>query len=244
MQRHEEPFHRQLAEGGATGPEPAADEDSIPTIHGKLRLKRSLSAGDLAIDHHSRLGGTIWRAPLGADWTSPLDLEHEARPLDGIWSPEISPDGVTLRLEDEGARITKSFRFDPQDGSLEFRISVESAAQQPWLLLTEWNFLLGHTGEDLRRADGQDGDAARGQLESVGEFRWVAGGECGLELSATPNAMVAWDVIRTVHSSEAGLERTAQGTCWMVGWKVEAESLQASLRLRPTLPPVAEGDPL
>ena len=245
MQRHEEPFHRQLAQDGVTGQEPEqTDEGSIPTIHGKLRLKRSLSAEDLAIDRHPRLGGAIWRAPLGTAWTSALDLEHLARPLDGVWSSEIGHNRVSLSLEDEGARIAKSFRFDPQDGSLEFGISVQSSAQEPWLLLTEWNLLLGHTGEDIRRADGEDGDAFRGELKSVGKFRWVAGGECGLELSATPDAMLSWDVIRTVNSSEGGLERTAQGTCWVVGWKVEGDHFQANLRLRPTIPPVADEDQL
>jgi hypothetical protein len=244
MQRHEEPFHRQLAEAKATTQDTPTDAHSIPTIHGPLRLKQALTGEDLAVDRHHRLAGCIWRAPLDADWTAPLDLEREAQLLDGSWSWRIDADGVTLQLEDDGVRIEKSYRFDPHDGSLHFEVTVDGSAERPWLLLTEWNLLLGHTGEDLRRSDGQDRDSARGALERVGHFAWVAGGGCTLELEATPDARLAWDVIRTVNSSEAGLERTAQGNCWIVGWRVGTEHWHASLHLRPTIPPVADGDRL
>lgn len=245
MQRHEEPFHRQLADSGAiAATESNAEGESISTIHGGLRIRDALEASDLVVDRHSRVGGLVWIAERDANWQTPLRLQDAALQLGGPWRAGIDGDVLSLCYEDGRDRIEKRYRFDADDGSLHVQIRAESERSEPWLLLTEWNLLLGYTGEDLRRADGADPDHASGSVDAVDQFAWKAGGDAALELSAAPAARLAWDVIRTVHSSEGGLERSAQGSCWVVGWEVDRSPFEAELTLRPRLPEIADGDSL
>jgi hypothetical protein len=258
LQRHEEAFHETLR--ALSSEEIAAiirqtaevekaergegEAEGIATIHGHLRIKPGVRLEDLRVDRHRRLGGLTWIAPATAAALDPDAFAREARLLDGAWTLlQGGDDGqVELSVEHAGWRIRRALA--PIDGGpgLLVRYRIDPPGEGgPWLLASEWNLLVGHTGDDLAPDGGstgagrEDGAQAAGGRDGVEQMRFLGGGGRALEVDCAPGASVGWSPVHTISSSEGGLEKTGQGTVFLFAWRV-AGPMTAQLRLRPQAP--------
>lgn len=231
MQRHEEPFHANLREGRIV----RVDEQGLPleleatgegvaTIHGAVRVKPGVEASDLQIDRHTRVAGLLWSAPVDTTVPDPRLVEEHAVALSGTWEAEFDPGraACTLRTEQERLKVTQEIVLGARDDALECRYRVEPVESARWLF-AEWNLFVGWTGDDLECADG-GAFANRPEGEhmfsgSALEFR--GGGGRQLRIEAPDATVLRWAPVHTVSSSEAGLEKIGQGTCFLFAWKVD-----------------------
>ncbi len=239
MQRHEEPFHEDLragrvqyvdengmprrnrTEGDANAP--ADSEEGISTIHGVVRVKPGVKADDLAVDRHERVAAIAWSAPELLELDDPRGVEELALPLSGLWEVDaIDEQGlVMMHAEQAGLRIQQTFRLSPDDASLTLEIEVE-VTDGPRRFLSEWNLFVGWTGDDLELEEMDEFiEQPAGHLESAIVMAVRGGGGRALEVEMDPPARVSWAPVHTISSSEAGLERIGQGTCFLFNWLVE-----------------------
>jgi len=261
MQRHEEPFHAALREGNvihvdAAGNQLDLDEnaDGIPTIHGAVRVKPGVKESDLAVDLHSRVAAISWSAPQDESIADPRALHECAVPLQGRWEIEElkQNDTVTMRTEQHGLRVGQTLKLHPRDAALGLKLELE-ALEGPCKFLSEWNLFVGWTGDDLELASEEamregardDGSsegwesAASGEKEQCERLLVRGGGERKLELKFAPAACVRWAPVHTVSSSESGLEKIGQGTCFLFEWRVE-DRLQVEVQLIPSARALAD----
>lgn len=230
MQRHEEPFHADLRAGRIVRvdeeglPLEPDEDDGVATIHGAVRVKPGVEVEDLQVDGHTRVASMLWSGAPDATPTDPRRVEDVARALSGSWEVgSLGPSPVAeLRTSQAGLRVTTRFELGSAGTSLDFSLEAE-ALEMPRMLYSEWNLFVGWTGEDLE-CDAGEGYAARptGEFVFAGEpvdFR--GGGHRQLRIEATAGTILRWAPVLTVSSSEAGLERIGQGTCFLFAWDVE-----------------------
>jgi hypothetical protein len=246
MQRHEEPFHADLREGRVVRVDESglpldAGENGVATIHGAVRVKPGVAVEDLEVDRHSRLAGQFWSSAPGTVVVDPRRVEHDATALSGQWQfdPDPGEVGCALRTSQAGLAVEVGARLDAEDPALEFVVAVEPEAG-PRELFWEWNLIVGWTGDDL--------EAALPEFEPcpIGEHRFAAaalefrgGGNRQLRVEAPAGTRLNWAPVHTVSSSEAGLEKVGQGTCFLFAWTVE-EPTVIRVRLSPSAPPVSD----
>jgi hypothetical protein len=65
------------------------------------------------------------------------------------------------------------------------------------------------------------------------------GGDRRLELTFAPAAHLRWAPVHTVSSSESGLEKIGQGSCFLFEWRVE-DRLDIEIQLIPSAPTLAD----
>ncbi len=254
MQRHEEPFHEDVRAGRVVYVddegkplEQKDGSDGIATIHGAVRAKPGIEAEDLHVDRHSRVAGLLWSASLEQAVDDPRQIEGIAHPLRGGWDSMLAEDEAAcgLRTEQEGLRVRQEIRLSREDASLELTLEAEPL-DGPRKLFAEWNLFVGWTGDDLEceenggfveRATGSHRFPATDAGLAVLEFR--GGGERSLRVETTPGSLLRWAPVHTVSSSESGLEKIGQGTCFLFEWLVE-ERMEIRLRLVPGAPVLAD----
>lgn len=254
MQRHEEPFHASLFAGDVIH----VDEEGLPlneddgkggvaTIHGAVRVKPGVAAEDLAVDRHSRVAGLLWAADVDAVVDDPRRIENYARPLRGAWDSRIeeSKAACALRTQQEGLRILQEIRLSRGDASLELELEVEPT-EGPCRLFAEWNLFVGWTGDDLE-IDRDGAWLARAEGEHVFEdakdglpaLSVRGGGGRQLRIETNVGTLLHWAPVHTVSSSEAGLEKIGQGSCFLFEWEIH-ETTRIRLRLVPDAPALAD----
>ncbi len=261
MQRHEEPFHEALREGkvirvDAEGKQLDLNEntDGIPTIHGAVRVKPGVEESDLRIDLHSRVAAIGWSAPPEASIEDPRQLHECAALLQDRWQIAETKENseITMRTEQHGLRVSQTMGLRARDAALEMKLELE-ALEGPRKFLSEWNLFVGWTGDDLELArdedtrEGVQGDGSSGGWISApsGERKQCerllvrGGGERRLELKFAPAANLRWAPVHTVSSSESGLEKIGQGTCFLFEWRVE-DRLHVQVHLIPSAPALAD----
>ncbi len=263
MQRHEEPFHEALRQGNVIyvdeeGKELDSKEaeSEVSTIHGQLRVKPGVDTSDLRVDTHGRVAAIAWSAPAEVMIEDPRELDACASRLDARWDiVRVDDSGmITMHTEQHGLRVTQTTHINAQDASLEFEIEVV-ALQGPRRFLSEWNLFVGWTPEDLEYAKGGgndeldeliEGEAGRayesapyGEEENCEHLRVRGGGDRKLGVKLSPPAHLRWAPVHTVSSSEAGLEKIGQGSCFVFDWLVE-DRLRLKLRLIPSAPAMAD----
>jgi hypothetical protein len=244
MQRHEEPFHADLREGriirvdDAGIPLESSDEDGLTTIHGAVRVKPGVEAEDLEVDRHTRTASILWSGPAGSDPEDPRCVEECARALDGTWDvgPLERTPAVELATEQGGLRVTERIALGAATSSIDCTLEAESVDGLR-VLYSEWNLFVGWTGEDLE-CDGGNGwsACASGRHyfdEATLDFR--GGGKRQLRIEAPVGTRLSWAPMLSVSSSEAGLERIGQGTCFLFAWDVD-QLRQIDLRLTASAP--------
>jgi alpha-amylase len=254
MQRHEEPFHASLRSGhvirvGEDGLplEKEEGEGGVATIHGAVRVKPGVEREDLELDRHSRVAGLLWVASVDEVVDDPRRIEDRARPLRGAWDSRIQDDeaACALRTEQEGLRIVQELQLSRADASLELRLTVEPLDGSR-RLFAEWNLFVGHTGDDLEfEENGAFVARAEGDAffeDGVEALVFRGGGERRLRVEVGEDARLHWAPVHTVSSSEAGLEKIGQGTCFLFEWEIR-ERTEIRLRLVPEAPSL-EDEPL
>jgi hypothetical protein len=160
--------------------------------------------------------------------------------VDGMYEAEIEPNGnalhivlardghVTTATERRPVRVAKRVIMRPGSSSFRVKYTIENNADEELTAVfgSEWNLNLlggGHNPSAYYRVGGVDLEDAA--LDSTGEVRNVtdmAVGnswleiEMGLKLS---HEATLWRYpIETVSGSEAGFERTYQGSCILLQW--------------------------
>ena len=252
LQRHEEAFHETLrslprgqieqiiqqtaalekAERGE------GDGDGIATIHGPMRIKAGVRVEDLRVDGHRRSAGLTWIAGSGAPAGDPDAFAQQATLLSGPWDLVAGgdPGEVVLSTSQEGWRVRRTLTLVDGGPGLHVAYRIDPPAEGgPWLLGSEWNLLIGHTGDDLVLEADPQGASAQGWRPGVERLRFAGGGGRSLEVECTPHASVAWSPVHTISSSEGGLEKTGQGSAFLFTWLVSGPTT-AELRLRPHAP--------
>jgi hypothetical protein len=227
-------------------------QDGIATIHGSLRIKPGVRREDLRVDGHRRLGGLTWIAEAEADRRDPDGFARAAQLLDGEWASTRDADAgeVVVGVDWNGWSLQRTLALDEAGPGLRVRTTVRPPATGgPWLVGSEWNLLVGHTGDDLTLEGGGAAPAGSGEAlpgrpgwrEGVDCLRFTGGGGRSLQLECSPRAAVAWAPVHTISSSEGGLEKTGQGSVFLITWLVSGPTA-LELRLRPHAPH-CEDDP-
>ena len=244
MQRHEEPFHTDLLAGRVQ----YVDENGLPlerdgegeeiaTIHGAIRVKPGVTPADLAVDRHERVAAIGWSAPELLELDDPRGIEELARPLSGMWDVDVIDEkGMTrMSTEQEGLRLRQAYRLSTDGASLTVEVEIEPA-EGPRRFLSEWNLLMGWTGDDLEIEEGGEFILRpQGSLENCHALRFRGGGDRTLSVTIDPPAHVHWAPVHTVSSSEAGLEKIGQGSCILFDWLIDTPR-DLRLVLEPSAP--------
>lgn len=249
MQRHEEPFHADLREGRIIRVDEEGlpldrdeDDEGVATIHGAVRVKPGVEPEDLQVDRHTRVAGLLRAAPAGTVAEDPRAVEELAAPLGAAWEFALARGAAacTLHTVQAGLRVEQVLELDGADRALGCTLRVEPV-DGPRVLFSEWNLFVGWSGDDLECDDGSGFGPAPAGTHQFGEraLKFRGGGERALEISALPGTSLGWAPVHTVSSSEAGLEKIGQGTCFLFSWAIEGP-VTLDLRLVPSAP--ARGD--
>jgi hypothetical protein len=224
--------------------DPDAQLDAATPLHGPWEARQPAGEGELTLEWQDSDRHIVKRLRAGSRDAS-LMVNYDTRPLGGG-----APVGAAAPLVG-----TTPLGGGPWVGG-----DSPLAAARPWRLVSEWNLLVGYTGDDLEveqsgeigsAVGGADVNAAAGPgaggsgagrtaapagaRMGVERLRFHGGGERSLLLTCSPPADVCWAPVHTISSSEGGLEKTGQGTVFLVSWLVE-RTLQATLTLTPTAP--------
>lgn len=245
-----EAYHQDLL---ASQDDLAPDDGEVQTIHAGLRVKEPGLAKKLHFDRYRRvcLIDHFFKPHTSLAGFRLAKYEEMGDFVAGHYEPQIArpPGGLRLTLARDGHlhyggtsapfRVEKELEIREGQSPFTVRYGLTNTApgRAEGLFATEWSLHLFGGGGDPQcywEAGGRHGrlDSA-GRLEDVDHLalgnRWL-----GIHLSMSASrAFSLWHVpLEAVSNSEGGLERTFQGTCFvvLVPFDLEAgESLQFSL---------------
>jgi alpha-amylase len=258
MRRRPEAYHARLIAHESAGPAGAADAREAAaggpkTIHDIVSVKEPGLSALLHYDDHERRSGLVHlfgasAAPDGRQLARG-DYRELGDFVEGGFEPVSIEDGwVVLRRSGSLTAdrrstpiiVTKTYRFggSRMDPRLELETTVENAGDQPveFELAVEWNLDLlggGHNPSafyEPRPGERTTHDIA-GELLLAGcvafgnDFEGVR-----IEATAEPDARLTWYPVETVSNSEAGFERSYQGSCMLFRWRISLEPGERQVR--------------
>jgi hypothetical protein len=262
MRRRPEAYHAKLIAHEQIGPAGAADAREAAaggpkTIHDIVSVKEPGLTKLLHYDDHERRSGLVHLLPT--------DTPVDGRPFatgdyaelgdfveGGFEVVEYRDDRLVARREGtigSGDRatpliVTKTFVFDGDRmrPSLALETVVENAGQRPveFELAVEWNVDLLGGGHNPAAyylvGDERTPHDVGGQLENAVSIAFGNDYEgVGIEAAAEPAARLTWYPVETVSNSEAGFERSYQGSCLLFRWPVSlAPGKRVARRVRLT----------
>jgi alpha-amylase len=241
LRRRPEAYHQALREMEAAKERGEKSGGKTATsIHDELMSKESGLSASLIYDDHERRSGLVRLLdadghPVGDTVNGPWNLEE----ADQAWMATSRAEG-SLHL-----RKTIQLAGGRMDPHLSLQLIVE-AVDAPFdgQIEVEWNNNLSGGGanpsayyrwaDDETRHDGAGAVPAGAALSFGNEYEGV-----DVAVSAIPPAEMAWHPVETVSNSEAGFERTYQGSCLTLRWPLllapgEARSVEVQFNVTQT----------
>ncbi len=220
LARRWEPYHEGL-ERAAVGGSPG----DATNIHSDVRVKEEGLVGALVFDRHRRGGLQEWLLEYGA--TVEQFARGEAAATfepDGRWEAALEQDDdrVRIRLSRDAAgwSVAKTIAVgqDAESIVVEYRLTNTTSEHRSAIFASEWNISPpqapdGDGGRALLEVEGRTIDATRGP-GGVGDARtFTVRGSAGYGLRCEADSAIdVWHFpVRTVSSSEGGIERVLQG---------------------------------
>jgi hypothetical protein len=247
MRRRPEAYHARLIAHEGHGPAGAADAREAAaggpkTIHDIVSVKEPGLSKLLHYDDHERRSGLVHllaadtpadgRPFVTGDYAELGDfVEGDFEAVEYHDDRLVARRAGTLGSGDRATTIvvTKTFIFDGDrmSPSLALETAVENAGRRPveFELAVEWNIDLmggGHNPAAYYDVAGErTPHDAGGQLESSASIAFGNDYEgARIEASAEPAARLTWYPVETVSNSEAGFERSYQGSCLLFRWPI------------------------
>ena len=221
MRRRPEAYHRQLREmeeAKARGQK--AGGKTLTSLDDEVMAKESGLSATLVYDDHERRSGLV--RVLAGDGAEIGDF------VNGPWQLEKATDRQLAVSRTHGSltlRKTVTLDGGRMDPALTLTVAARNGGGETidGAIEVEWNFNVSGGGSNpaaYYRWDGgetrhdEPGSAPAGSLVSFGnEYEQV-----DVEAAAVPPADMAWYPVETVSNSEAGFERTYQGSCLAFRW--------------------------
>ncbi len=259
MRRRPEAYHARLIAHEDAGVSGAADAREAAsggpkTIHDIVSVKEPGLSRLLHYDDHERRSGLIHMFAAGASPDGQALANGEYRELgdflEGSFEAIATEDTwLVVRRSGhltsaEGALdpivVTKTYhigggRLDPR---LELETTVENSGSRPleFELAVEWNIdLLGGGHNPAAYYEPQPGE--RTTHDVPGELATASSIAFGNEFEgvrvaavADPEARLTWYPVETVSNSEAGFERSYQGSCLLFRWPVSLRPGERQVR--------------
>ncbi|HYC07110.1 MAG TPA: alpha-amylase/4-alpha-glucanotransferase domain-containing protein, partial [Candidatus Binatia bacterium] len=244
LRRRPEAYHQALIEHESAATVEAAGAsldgpyDAPATIHDVVREREPGLAARLHYDRHERRSGLVHLFAPGTTakgWAEAEAIELGDAHTGAYEAIEIGPERVVLRrdvaIPDFGAtiRVEKRFTFrgDRREPGVGLEVAVEHRAG-PSLeaeLGIEWALtMLGGGGNPAAYYEaGGRTSLHDGTGEAANATRVLSGNRyVGIELETTvePAGTIRWTPIETISNSEAGFERTYQGSALIAVWPV------------------------
>lgn len=230
------------------------------TIHDIVSVKEPGLSRLLHYDDHERRSGLVHLLPLGigagsrpfvmGEYTELGDfvegafetVEFEHDRLVARRAGSIVSEGAASGLGDASSPVvvTKTFRFagDRKSPCLDLVTVVENAGERPieFELAVEWNFnLLGGGHNPAAFYETLDGERTAhdvaGELDSADSIAFGNDYEgVRIEAAAEPATRLTWYPVETVSNSEAGFERSYQGSCLLFRWPIRLDPGERMVR--------------
>ena len=242
LRRRREAYHQALIDHEAATRRPPSETaardpyDAPATIHEVIREREPGLATRLHYDRYERRSGLVHLFAPGTTmtvWANGEAVELGDAHTGAYEAMEVGPDRVVLRrdvaLPDTAVtiRVEKRFAFrgDRREPGIGLEVVVEhlEGARLEADLGIEWALtMLGGGGNPAAyyEVDGRTSLHDSGG-EAADETRVLSGNRyVGIELETTvePAATIRWAPIETISNSEAGFERTYQGSALVAVW--------------------------
>jgi 4-alpha-glucanotransferase len=248
LRRRPEAYHARLIEheqedsAAGRADARAAASGGPKTIHDIVSVKEPGLSKILHYDDHERRSGIVHLLPAGGGTTAAQfvsagyrelgDFVESAYETDSLEANRLVARRVGTFQSPTGDRpliVEKAYRFDGDRSKpkLELAVTVENPGEWPleFELATEWNLDL--LGGGHNPAAYYEVGADRTAHDVGGELldtRGIAFGNdyegVRIEARAEPDARLTWFPVETVSNSEAGFERSYQGSCMLFRWPV------------------------